>query len=52
MSLTDTGRRIMEGSADHVALNGIDRWMGGAHLTSAHHWRWDGNALVDVKGHA
>jgi hypothetical protein len=30
------------GEADHVAQSGIDRWIGGVHL-SGHHprWRWD-----------
>ena len=28
--------------ADHVALNGIDRWVGGVHLHGkAARWRWD-----------
>lgn len=44
--LTDAGRDVLEGRADHVALNGIDRWMGGVHLTPGHCWRSDGEALV------
>jgi hypothetical protein len=40
--LTATGRRVLEGGADHVALNGIDRWVGGVHLRGrAVPWRWD-----------
>ncbi len=40
--LTDTGVRVLAGQADQVALNGIDRWIGGVHL-QGHHvpWRWD-----------
>ena len=40
--LTDTGARVLAGEADQVALNGIDRWIGGVHL-QGHHvpWRWD-----------
>jgi hypothetical protein len=30
--LTDAGRRVLEGRASHVALNGIDRWQGGVHF--------------------
>jgi hypothetical protein len=36
------GRRVLRGEADHVALNGIDRWVGGVHLRGpAARWRWD-----------
>jgi len=40
--LTDTGARMLAGQADQIALNGIDRWIGGVHL-QGHHvpWRWD-----------
>jgi hypothetical protein len=40
--LTDTGARVLGGQADQIALNGIDRWIGGVHL-QGHHvpWRWD-----------
>ncbi len=30
----------LAGRTDHMALNGIDRWMGGVHLTDGR-WRWD-----------
>lgn len=40
--LTDTGARVLAGEADQVALNGIDRWIGGVHLHGRHvPWRWD-----------
>jgi hypothetical protein len=33
---------VLRGEADHVALNGIDRWVGGVHLHGrAARWRWD-----------
>jgi hypothetical protein len=39
---TAAGRRVLAGRADHVALNGIDRWVGGVHLQgAAARWRWD-----------
>jgi hypothetical protein len=42
VALTDTGRLVLEGQADHIALNGIDRWLGGVHLQSGQtDWRWD-----------
>jgi hypothetical protein len=40
--LTDTGARVLAGEADQIALNGIDRWIGGVHLQGQHvPWRWD-----------
>jgi hypothetical protein len=40
--LTDAGERVLRGEADHVALNGIDRWVGGVHLRGRSvSWRWD-----------
>ena len=42
VSLTDTGRRVLAGKADHIALNGVDRWLGGVHLSGNRvRWRWD-----------
>jgi hypothetical protein len=40
--LTGDGARVLAGKADQIALNGIDRWIGGVHL-HGHHvpWRWD-----------
>lgn len=32
--VTDAGRAVLAGTKDAVALNGIDRWIGGVHLTS------------------
>jgi len=42
LALTETGRRVLAGKDDHIALNGIDRWIGGVHL-HGHQvpWRWD-----------
>jgi hypothetical protein len=42
LRVTDAGRRVLDGEADHVALNGVDRWIGGVHLRGrAVPWRWD-----------
>jgi hypothetical protein len=53
--LTDAGARVLAGEADQIALNGIDRWIGGVHL-QGHHvpWRWDDGteAIIDVPGKA
>ncbi len=43
--ITDAGREVLAGRAGHLHLNGIDRWLGGVHLTGhAAPWRWDGIA--------
>jgi hypothetical protein len=41
LRLTPAGRQVLAGQADRVALLGIDRWLGGTHLTPAATWRWD-----------
>jgi hypothetical protein len=42
LRLTGTGERVLAGAADHVTLNGIDRWIGGVHLHGYDvPWRWD-----------
>ncbi|WP_242454507.1 hypothetical protein [Bailinhaonella thermotolerans] len=42
LRLTPAGTRVLAGEEDHVRLNGIDRWIGGVHLTGHDvPWRWD-----------
>lgn len=41
---TTLGEVVLDGAADHVDLNGIDRWMGGVHLTTSRLWRRDEEA--------
>jgi len=42
LRLTDIGARVLAGAADHLTLNGIDRWIGGVHLRGHHvPWRWN-----------
>ena len=40
--LSDAGQLVLDGELDHVAMNGIDRWVGGVHL-AGHDlpWRWN-----------
>jgi uncharacterized protein DUF1835 len=45
LSLTADGTAVLAGRADHVALNGINRWMGGVRITSERLWRWTGSTL-------
>lgn len=44
LALTDDGRQVLAGDADRIALNGLDRWLGGVHLQVAPGemvWRWE-----------
>jgi hypothetical protein len=43
--LTEIGSQALAGRADHVKLNGINRWLGGVHLLGHETlWRWDQEA--------
>jgi hypothetical protein len=46
LRLTPVGERVLSGGADRVDLVGIDRWLGGTHLTSDNAWRWDPTELA------
>jgi len=46
LQITGTGRAVLQGRADHVALNGISRWLGGTYLSSDRLWRWTGSSLL------
>jgi len=41
IELTDAGHAVLEGRADHIRLNSIDRWIGGVHLTREIFWRFN-----------
>jgi hypothetical protein len=43
VAITEAGRDVLAGRADHVRLNGIDIWRGGVHLcgSDSSPWRWD-----------
>lgn len=42
VTITEAGRNVIEGRADHVELNGINEWLGGVHLSGGKAaWRWD-----------
>lgn len=44
LSVSDAGRAVLAGKADFAAVNPIDRWLGGTHLTKDNLWRWDDGA--------
>jgi hypothetical protein len=35
---------VLRGEADRVELLGVDRWIGGTHVTPESGWRWDSAA--------
>ncbi|MFN0167529.1 MAG: hypothetical protein ACKV22_13950, partial [Bryobacteraceae bacterium] len=40
--VTAAGHRVLIGNEDQIALNGIDRWVGGVRLSGESvNWRWD-----------
>lgn len=41
LRLTREGERVLAGELDRVELIGIDRWVGGTHVTPDSVWRWD-----------
>jgi DNA-binding transcriptional MerR regulator len=44
LRLTEAGERVLMGEADRVELLGVDRWIGGTHVTPESGWRWDSAA--------
>lgn len=51
LALSDAGRKVVKGELDFIALNGIDRWIGGVHLCGpTARWRWDeeSRSMLDV----
>ena len=45
VAIAAAGARVVAGEADAVQLRGIDRWVGGVHLTRDNVWRWDGQGV-------
>ena len=42
VTLTEVGSRVLDFQDDPVHMNGIERWLGGVHLTGTDAvWRWD-----------
>jgi hypothetical protein len=44
LRVTPSGERVLGGEADRVELLGVDRWLGGSHVTAQSGWRWDSAA--------
>lgn len=39
--ITEAGRKVHGNESDWIAINGIDKWLGGVHLERDNVWRWD-----------
>ena len=46
LRLTEHGLQVLAAKEDAIELNGIDRWIGGVHLTPHNLWRRQGDTLV------
>jgi len=49
LRVTDEGEAVLRGEADRVELLGIDRWIGGTHVTTDNAWRWDVDARQVIR---
>jgi hypothetical protein len=49
LRLTAKGEATLRGEADRVELLGVDRWIGGTHITPDNTWRWDTTRLKLVR---
>ena len=45
LTITDAGRQVLAGRADHIALNAPSRWFGGTRLSPERDWRWTGSSV-------
>jgi len=41
LRLTAEGENVLHGTSDRIELLGVDRWIGGTHITPGNVWRWD-----------
>lgn len=48
IAITEIGENVIAGNADHAALNEVDRWIGGVHLTPKNLWRWNADTRTLV----
>lgn len=48
VKLSPAGAEVLAGRADHVTLNGVDRWIGGVHLHGQYRWDEGVEAIVSA----
>jgi MerR, DNA binding/Domain of unknown function (DUF1835) len=41
LTLTRNGEQVLDRKSDRIKLLGVDRWVGGTHITPSTTWRWD-----------
>lgn len=44
-TITPAGENVLRGAVDDLTINDPNLWLGGAHLTKEHVWRFDGTRL-------
>jgi hypothetical protein len=49
LRVTRAGERVLGQEADRVTLLGVDRWVGGTHVTPGTAWRWDPAARLLIE---
>ncbi len=52
LSLTEAGLAVVSNEADHVRLNGVDRWWAGTQLKGRTTWRYDRDAMTLISPQA
>jgi hypothetical protein len=52
LSLTEAGRAVLAVEADHVRLNGVDRWWAGTRLKGRTTWRYDRDSMTLISPQA
>jgi hypothetical protein len=51
VTIMEAGRDVIDGRADHIELNGVDRWLGGVYLKGEKAaWRWDRASAALTRG--
>jgi hypothetical protein len=50
VAITPLGRDVRRGVRDWIELRGIDRWLGGVHVTRENLWRWNAERKAVERG--
>lgn len=49
LKMTDLGLEVMQDQVNWIQKNGINKWLGGVHLTNDSLWYWDNNKQILIK---
>jgi Domain of unknown function (DUF1835) len=47
--ITQMGEKVLAKELDWIEINGIDKWLGGVHLTTENLWRWDSETQRSIR---